>query len=141
MLRACRALLHPLGRLAFMAIHPAPGLGEADTRRALIAGPRAVSTRRRSYGELLTAAGFEAIEVVDLTDDYRETLGLLIHHQELHAEELGRLSGVESFGGAAGRAAGSAGGDRRGSPETLSLSRPALHDGAADESRSPSSSS
>ncbi len=80
-----------------MAIHPAPALGEAGYRRALSAGPRAVSTRRRSYGELLTAAGFEAIEVVDLTDDYRETLGLLIHHQELHAEELGRLSGVESF--------------------------------------------
>ncbi len=80
-----------------MAIHPAPALGEAGYRRALSAGPRAVSTRRRSYRELLTAAGFEAIEVVDLTDDYRETLGLLVHHQELHAEELGRLSGVESF--------------------------------------------
>jgi hypothetical protein len=80
-----------------MAIHPAPALGEADYRRALAVGPRAVSTRRRSYRELLTAAGFEAIEVVDLTDDYRETLDLLSHHQELHAEELGELSGVESF--------------------------------------------
>ncbi len=112
-----------------MAIHPAPALGEAGYRRALSAGPRAVSTRRRSYGELLTAAGFEAIEVVDLTDDYRETLGLLIHHQELHAEELGRLSGVESFEERQAELQEALWAIDEGLLRQLSLSRPAHHDG------------
>lgn len=73
MLRACRRLLRPGGRLAFYTIFATPGLPEADYRRARRSGPNHLSTRRIEHRDLLTAAGFELVEERDLTPQYLRT--------------------------------------------------------------------
>lgn len=88
MLRACSDLLRPGGRLGFFTIFPAPGLSVRDYRRAVALGPRAVATRRRDYEEMLATAGFEAIEVDDLTREFDAVTRLFLEHEERYETEL-----------------------------------------------------
>jgi hypothetical protein len=87
-LRALREQLKPTGRMAFISIHPASGLGQSDYRRSLKAGPPAIGLRRRSHNDLLETAGFELVESVDLTDDYLEVRRLYLEQAEKEADQL-----------------------------------------------------
>lgn len=97
MLRACRCLLLPGGHLAFHTIHPAPGLSDRDYKRAIRIGPRAVSTRRLQYSEMLTRAGFDLVDIVDLTRDFAIAARALHQHQENSFAELARLRGRQAI--------------------------------------------
>jgi len=71
-LRACRRLLRPGGRIAYFTIFTTPGLSKRDHRRAVRLGPRAVASRREQ-AELLQAAGLVEVLETDVTADFLET--------------------------------------------------------------------
>lgn len=72
MLRACRRLLRPGGRIAYFTIFTTPGLSKRDHRRAVRLGPRAVASRR-GQAELLEAAGLVEVVETDVTAVFLET--------------------------------------------------------------------
>lgn len=95
-------MLRRRGRLALTTIELAPSLGQTDLARAL-ALTSAETQARRPYGEMLAAAGFTAVGVRDVTDEYRRVLsgwrsGFLAERREIEsvdgaepvAERLGR---------------------------------------------------
>jgi hypothetical protein len=71
-LRACKKLLRPGGRTAFVTIEVAEGLDKKDHRRAVRIGPRAVASTKEA-GQLLVQAGFTEVEVIDLTTEFERT--------------------------------------------------------------------
>jgi hypothetical protein len=72
-LRACRRVLRPGGRIAYYNIFVPPGLPERLHRRALRAGPPAVASRGISQADLLLRAGFKSVSETDLTADFLKT--------------------------------------------------------------------
>jgi len=78
-LRACRRLLRPGGRTAYLTIFTTPGLSKPDHRRAVRLGPRAVGSGREQ-ADLLDAAGFVPIVVIDMTEDFLETTRRWLSH-------------------------------------------------------------
>lgn len=88
-LRACRTLLRPGGRLGFFTITVAAGLSKRQHRRAARAGPRAVSARRDT-ASLLRQAGFVDIAETDVTPEYRLTIQAWFDAAESHRRELER---------------------------------------------------
>jgi len=71
-LRACKRLLRPGGRIAYFTIFTTPGLSKRAHRRAVRLGPRAVASRRE-HAELLEAAGLVKVVATDVTTDFLET--------------------------------------------------------------------
>ena len=100
-LRACRRLLRPGGRVAFTTIWVAPGLAPAAHRRAVRAGPWHVGSRR-PYVDLLAQAGFVDVVEHDATDAYAATQQAWCDAEVAHADELRRLLGDEGFAAAQG---------------------------------------
>lgn len=96
MLRACRRILRPGGRLAFLTIQPTPGLGRARRRRANRAGPPGVAVRT-SYPSLLTTAGFVDIEARDVTAEYRATQRAWMDTMDSRADALRVIMGDAAF--------------------------------------------
>ena len=92
MLRACRRLLRPEGQIAFATIAIAPDLSKKDHRRAARLGPRSVSSTR-PIGDLVGAAGFEEVEVTDVTKDFVETLRAWFKAFNTNEAELRSLLG------------------------------------------------
>jgi 2-polyprenyl-3-methyl-5-hydroxy-6-metoxy-1,4-benzoquinol methylase len=90
-LRACRQLLRPGGRLAFTTIHLAPGLDDQQRRRAHRAGPVGVATRAE-YPTLIARAGFADIVQIDVTSDYATTQLAWYKAAEQRAEALRQLT-------------------------------------------------
>ncbi len=87
MLRACRRLLRPSGRIAYFTITVAPDLPAARHRRAVRDGPRAVASTR-PQDELLRRAGFVDVSETDATDEYLRTSEALVVENERHLEQL-----------------------------------------------------
>lgn len=84
-------MLRPGGKLALTTIELSPDVPGAERRRAIGAGPRAV-TSRRPYPALLESAGFAHVGQRDLTDEYLESMtawkgGYLARRVELEAVE------------------------------------------------------
>ena len=73
MLRECRRVLEPGGRLAVATIEIADGLGPMGRARALELGPADVDAEA-SLRELVRRAGFEILAERDVTPDFRRTL-------------------------------------------------------------------
>lgn len=96
MLRECRRVLRPHGRMAFDVIFVAPGLSDRDRARANAAGPPHVAASA-SYPDLLALAGFGRIDEVDLTDQYRVTAAAWLHESARATEQLERVFGTEEF--------------------------------------------
>jgi cyclopropane fatty-acyl-phospholipid synthase-like methyltransferase len=96
MLRACRALLRPGGRMAFTTILVAPGLNAIQHRRAVRAGPWQVLSRR-PYPALVEQAGFTDIVEADVSEDYGRTQAAWLDANEAHAEEVRRLTSDREF--------------------------------------------
>jgi hypothetical protein len=91
-LRACRRLLRPGGRTAYFTIFPTPGLSKSEHRRAVRLGPRAVGSRQ-GQAELLEAAGFTSIRVIDVTEGLLETARAWLLHTAGLERELRRTIG------------------------------------------------
>jgi hypothetical protein len=83
--------------MGFFTIFIAPGLAERDYQRALSAGSAEVSSRRRDHRELLTTAGFESIEQIDLTAEFLETARAWLNARDRYAEELAAAEGEAQF--------------------------------------------
>lgn len=94
MLRACRKLLRPRGRTAFLTIVVAPGLSKSDHRIAVRRGPRSVRTTR-PVDVLMGAAGFVDIEVNDLTDDFLHVAQAWQREFATHEQALRPILGDE----------------------------------------------
>ena len=94
MLRACRRILNPGGRTSFTTIVVPDGLSKSEHRRAARMGPRAV-TSTRPINVLMEAAGFEAIEVDDVTQDFIDTAEAWLKAFATRAVELRPLLGNE----------------------------------------------
>lgn len=73
--------------MAYFTITVAPGLDPAQHRRAVYAGPRAVSSRR-PQSELLRHAGFVDVVASDVTAEYRRTEEAYVAAHEQHRDEL-----------------------------------------------------
>lgn len=97
MLRACRAVLRPSGRIAYFTIAIAPGLSERDRLRAARAGPRSVRAGGLSQSELLGAAGFVDIEERDVTPEFLVTNRGWYELREANAGKIMPLEGEEDF--------------------------------------------
>lgn len=96
MLRACRSLLRRGRTLAFTTIHLAPDASAADRRRAVEAGPRAI-THRSEHERLLHSAGFAEISHEDLTDAFLRTARAWLEVSDRHADDLAEFEGHQSF--------------------------------------------
>ncbi len=96
MLRACRRVLRPSGRIAFHVIFVAPGLSDQERTRAVAAGPPQASASA-SYADLLASAGFGEIDEVDLTDQYRATAAAWLDESDRATEQLEEIFGVEEY--------------------------------------------
>ncbi len=97
MLRACRRLLKPGGRLAFYTIFAAPGLSEKDYRRACRSGPNHLSTRRVEHRDLLASAGLRLVEERDLTPQFLRTARGWYEGRKKYERELREADGDAYF--------------------------------------------
>jgi len=95
-LRACRRVLRPGGRLAFYTIHPARRLTAAQRRRVSRDGPVAVATPRPHH-EMLSAAGFVEVRERDVTEAFLVTLEGWIEAFDAWRDHLVRLLGEDAF--------------------------------------------
>ena len=83
--------------MAFHVIFVAPDLSEADGAGAGGAGPSNVSASA-SYPELLALAGFEGIDELDITDQYRLAAAAWLGESAGAAKQLQEIFGIEEFG-------------------------------------------
>ncbi len=95
-LKASRRVLKDGGRLSFTVIELAEELSDALTVEAVAASPDFVETDDR-YQALMEKAGFERIESVDVTEEYRETLSAWIREWDKASRELIPLLGTTEF--------------------------------------------
>jgi hypothetical protein len=80
--------------MAFMTITIVEGLSQEEHRRAVRIGPRAVA-QTRPIDRLMTAAGFEDVEVTDLTEEFATTAQAWFEEYNEHEDELRSLLGAE----------------------------------------------
>lgn len=90
MLRACRDLLKPGGRLAFATIYIRPGVDERAYRRASRARGRGMASKS-AVPDLLRAAGFVDVRESDVTPAFARTTRAFLEtsrdvHDALRAE-------------------------------------------------------
>ena len=97
MLRACRRLLRPAGKIAFYTIFIPSGLSEAAYRRAARAGPSAVTSRRRQQVDLLRSAGFNAVRETDVTEAFLRATRAWYEARARYAGQLSQAEGEASF--------------------------------------------
>lgn len=95
-LRACRRLLRPGGRLAFSTIHVAEDLDGPRHRRAVRAGPFHVATRR-PYPALVAQADFRDVAVIDVTPEYARTQRAWLEANESRAVDVRRIISERDF--------------------------------------------
>lgn len=95
-LRACRRVLRPGGRMAFTTIYVPEGLEPRLHRRAVRAGPWQVAARR-PYPQLVEQAGFTDIVELDVTDEYARTQRAWLDLSEVHADALRSLTSDADF--------------------------------------------
>ena len=97
MLRACRRLLRPAGKIAFYTIFIPSGLSPSEYRRAARSGPAAVTSQRREQGHLLRSAGFTRIEETDVTEAFLRTTRAWLEARSRYAGELSEAEGEAPF--------------------------------------------
>ena len=96
MLRACRRVLKPGGLISFLVIAVADGLPAEEIDRVLDVGPEHIGTGD-GYPSLLQAAGFEGVDLVDVTDEYLATQAAWIHEWDTESFDLEQLLGADEF--------------------------------------------
>lgn len=96
MLRACHRVLKPGAPLSYFVVAVADGLSDGDTARAVEVGPAYVAAGP-GYLELMHTAGFDTVDVVDVTDAYAVTLSDSIGERDVEADQLVDLLGAADF--------------------------------------------
>jgi cyclopropane fatty-acyl-phospholipid synthase-like methyltransferase len=91
-LRSCRRVVRAGGKMAFSVILITPGLSAADHGRAADCGPPFVATET-PYPEMFAQCGWDITDHLDLTGDYRATVGLMLDQLETHADAIGDIFG------------------------------------------------
>ena len=86
----------PGGHLGALTIETSPGLARADLALAAELGPTSVRAEA-SLEELVRLAGLEVVDVVDLTNEFAETIRVMT--ERLRADEalLRREEGAEGY--------------------------------------------
>jgi SAM-dependent methyltransferase len=95
-LAEARRVLRPEGRICFSVITVADGLSGTERERAVEHGPPHVDSGA-GYGALLAAAGFTAVAVLDVTEEFLSTSTAWVSEWEAGSAELSRLVGEEVF--------------------------------------------
>ncbi len=97
-LRASHRVLKPAGRLGAAVITVGEGLSPVERVEALTVGPDHVDAGG-GYLDLMHAAGFTAVSLIDVSDGYRETLAAWIREWDREATALRALLGQNEFEG------------------------------------------
>ena len=96
MLRACKDLLRPGGRLAFTTIYIAQGVSERDYRRASrTRGPGIAE--KRAMTDLLETAGFIDVHERDVTAAFARTTTAYLRTSAQYERALRRQWGDQRF--------------------------------------------
>ena len=96
MLRACRRVLKPGGRIAYFNIFIAEHLPDETRRRIAKAGNPSVYSRSEQLA-LLRSAGFVNIEATDVTPEYLRVQRAMYEASGRHARALRRVQGRDAF--------------------------------------------
>ena len=96
MLRACRRVVKPGGRIAYFNIFIAHDIPEDARRRIGKVAPHGVYTRAEQQG-LLRSAGFVRIRETDVTNEYLRVQRALYEANERHARSLRSVLGATQF--------------------------------------------
>ena len=96
-LRACRRVLKPGGRIAFYTIYVAPGLSVPGYRRIMKFWPSA-SAGSRSLSEMLEA-GFIGVRDTDVTKQYQKTSRAWVEGRRRRYDKLAQAMGEETLKG------------------------------------------
>lgn len=82
--------------MSFLVIAVADGLSAEETDRVLDVGPEHIATDD-GYPSLLEAAGFEGVDVLDVTKEYLVTQAAWIREWDTESFELEQLLGADEF--------------------------------------------
>ena len=93
-LRSCRDVVKPEGKMVFTVILTAPGLSEADYLKAVECGPSFIAAEG-SYPDLLAEADWELISQLDLSNEFHETLKVMQNNELHYADVLEEMLGKE----------------------------------------------
>ncbi len=96
MLKECRRVARPEGRMHFSVILPAAGLSPSEYRRALDVGPPFLDAPH-GYGALLRHSGWTLLEHLDVSDAYHESLRTLVDGMKRNAPELREAFGADEL--------------------------------------------
>ncbi len=91
-LKACRQVICPGGKMIFTVISIAPDLSPADTERAIECGPPFVEAPA-AYPKMLERSGWTIENYADLTSAYADSARRLLRVEEAHVGELNDLLG------------------------------------------------
>lgn len=96
MLRECRRVLKPGGRLGVLVIEAAPGLTAEQCETAVDLGPSSVLAEA-PLDVMVRQVGLHVSQAVDVTDDFARTVQVVT--EALEAEEAGLRSaeGAEAY--------------------------------------------
>ena len=96
MLRECRRVARPEGRLAFAVIDMPRNLSPAEVDIAVRAGPPFVDAPA-DYDTLLRQAGWESIRCIDASEDFRQSLRVSLEQVEAQEEALTAALGADEY--------------------------------------------
>lgn len=97
MLRASHRILKTGGTTAFFVIAVSDEATGAQREEAVVAGPPHVDTDL-AYPDLMKAAGFDQVEVLDVTTEYLATLTAWLREWDAAADDLVSIVGEDGFG-------------------------------------------
>ncbi len=95
-LQACRAVIRDDGTMAFTVIFVPPELSASARDHAAIYGPPFVSSEQ-SYPEMLETAGWEIVYQADLSQDYGNTVRLVLEAETRRADDLIEIIGQTEY--------------------------------------------
>ena len=89
-------MLRPGGRLAYLTIVLASGLSKSQHRVGVRLGPRAVAATDSDLG-LMLRAGFEDVELSDVTAEFLDAARSWQREYNRHADDLKRIIGEKEW--------------------------------------------
>jgi len=95
-LQACREVIHADGTMAFTVIFVPPELSASERDRAASHGPPFV-TSEQSYPEMLETSGWEIVHQADLTEDYGNTVRMVLEAETQRADDLIEIIGQTEY--------------------------------------------